>query len=87
VRAAVKRGVWVYGYLNVGALEKERPYYPIFKHLRLAPYDGWDGEYWVDVTDSVTMLTKEGFELRHEVFLHDAPAPEPEPEAEGTESE
>lgn len=24
------------------------------------------------------MLTKEGFELRHEVFLHDAPAPEPE---------
>ena len=29
------------------------------------------------LTDSVTMLTKEGFELRHEVFLHDAPAPEP----------
>lgn len=27
------------------------------------------------LTDSVTMLTKEGFELRHEVFLHDAPAP------------
>lgn len=30
------------------------------------------------LTDSVTMLTKEGFELRHEVFLHDAPAPEVE---------
>lgn len=30
------------------------------------------------LTDSVTMLTKEGFELRHEVFLHDAPAPEEE---------
>lgn len=30
------------------------------------------------LTDSVTMLTKEGFELRHEVFLHDAPAPEGE---------
>lgn len=29
------------------------------------------------MTDSVTILTKEGFELRHEVFLHDAPAPEP----------
>jgi hypothetical protein len=29
------------------------------------------------LTDSITMLTKEGFELRHEVFLHDAPAPEP----------
>lgn len=32
------------------------------------------------LTDSVTMLTKEGFELRHEVFLHDpAPAPVEEP--------
>ena len=51
VRNAVKRGVFVYGYLNAGALEKERPYYPLFKHLRLAPYDGWDGEYWIDMTD------------------------------------
>ena len=25
------------------------------------------------LTDSVTMLTKEGFELKHEVFLHEAP--------------
>jgi hypothetical protein len=24
------------------------------------------------------MLTKEGFELKHEVFLHDAPVTEPE---------
>jgi hypothetical protein len=32
------------------------------------------------LTDSVTMLTKEGFEVRHEVFLHDAPTPEPEAE-------
>ena len=32
------------------------------------------------LTDSVTMLTKEGFELRHEVFLHDpAPTPAEEP--------
>lgn len=30
------------------------------------------------LTDSVTMLTKEGFELKHEVFLHDAPTSEPE---------
>ena len=51
VRAAVKRGVFVYGYLNVGALEKERSYYQKYKDLRLARYDGWDGEYWVDVTD------------------------------------
>ena len=35
------------------------------------------------LTDSVTMLTKEGFELRHEVFLHDpAPAQVEEPTEE-----
>lgn len=28
------------------------------------------------LTDSVTVLTKEGFELRHEVFIHEAPAEE-----------
>lgn len=51
VKSAVKRGVFIYGYLNAGALEKERPYYQQFKHLRLAPYNGWDGEYWIDPTD------------------------------------
>ncbi len=36
VREAVSRGVWVYGYLNVGALEKQRPYAePI--HYQLTP--------------------------------------------------
>ena len=42
--SAVSRGVYVYRYLNAGALERERPYYGKFKHLRLAPYEGWDGE-------------------------------------------
>lgn len=51
VAKAVERGVLVYGYLNAGALERERRYYNKFKNLRLARYDGWDGEYWVDVTD------------------------------------
>lgn len=51
VRNAVSRGVYVYGYLNVGALESGRSYYSKFKHLRLAKYDGWDGEYWIDPTD------------------------------------
>ena len=32
------------------------------------------------LTDSVTMLTKEGFEIRHEIFTHAEPEPEPEPE-------
>lgn len=50
VRAAVKRGVLVYGYLNAGALESGRGGYSALKSLRLAKYDGWDGEYWVDVT-------------------------------------
>ena len=50
VREAVSRGVWVYGYLNIGAFEKQRPYYDKLKHLRLAPYDRWDGEYWIDPT-------------------------------------
>ena len=50
VKEAVKRGVWVYGYLNVGALEKERSYFERFHHIRLAKYSGWDGEYWINPT-------------------------------------
>ena len=50
VREAVKRKVHVYGYLNVGSLEKQRPYYEKLKHLRLAKYKGWDGEYWINPT-------------------------------------
>ena len=51
IRDAIKRGVFIYDYLNAGALEQERPYYNQFKHLCLTRYDGWDGEYWVDVTN------------------------------------
>ena len=51
VREAVSRGVWVYGYLNAGAVEDGRSYYSKFRDIRLGRYDGWDGEYWVDVTD------------------------------------
>ena len=50
IKAACARWVWVYGYINAGALEKERSYYSKFKHLRIAKYDGWDGEYWIDPT-------------------------------------
>ena len=52
VRAAVDRGVFVYDYLNVGALERERSFYGKFKDLRLAEYDGWPGEYWIDPTSA-----------------------------------
>lgn len=34
------------------------------------------------LTDSVSLLTKEGFEVRHDFFTHEAPQPEPEPEPE-----
>lgn len=36
------------------------------------------------LTDSVSLLTKEGFEVKHECFMHEAPAPE-EPVEEPTE--
>lgn len=50
VRNAVSRGVYVYGYLNVGAVESGRSYYENFHHIRLAKYSGWDGEYWINPT-------------------------------------
>ena len=50
IKAACARGVWVYGYINAGALERERSYYSRFKHLRIAKYGGWPGEYWIDPT-------------------------------------
>lgn len=52
VRAAVDRGVFVYDYLNAGALEEGRGYYSAMKDLRLAAYDGWPGEYWIDPTSA-----------------------------------
>ena len=50
VRNAVSRGVYVYGYLNAGAVESGRSYYEDFHHIRLAKYSGWDGEYWINPT-------------------------------------
>lgn len=50
IQSAVKRGVFIYDYLNVGALEKGRSGYKSVESLRIAKYDGWPDEYWVDVT-------------------------------------
>lgn len=52
IRAAVDRGVFVYDYLNAGALERERPFYSTMKDLRLAAYEGWPGEFWIDPTSA-----------------------------------
>ena len=50
IKEAVDRGVFIYDYLNAGALEKERSYYSDYMDLRLAKYEGWPGEYWIDPT-------------------------------------
>lgn len=44
-------GTICYAYVNVGALETFRSYYEDFKRDSLKKYDGFDDEYWVDVTD------------------------------------
>lgn len=42
-------GAEVLSYLNVGAVEKDRPYFSAVKaaDLIVCKYDGWDDEYWV----------------------------------------
>ena len=50
IQSAISRGVFIYDYLNVGALEKGRSGYKSVENLRIAKYDSWPGEYWVDVT-------------------------------------
>ena len=50
IQSAVNRGVFIYDYMNVGALEKGRSGYKSVENLRIAKYEGWEGEYWVDVT-------------------------------------
>ena len=50
IRKALARNVYIYAYLNAGALETGRPYYKQFENIRLAGYDGWPGEFWIDLT-------------------------------------
>ena len=46
-----ERGTKVYGYLNIGSLENFRPYYEQFKKYTLAPYENWEEEYWMDISN------------------------------------
>ncbi len=66
ISTAKSRGVQIYGYLNAGAMEKQRSYYDDYKNLRLAEYDGWPGEYWMDVTKSAWLqhLMKEARSMK-----------------------
>jgi hypothetical protein len=44
-----EQGSRVYSYLNIGSLEEFRPYYKEFAFLALEPYEGWEGEQWIDI--------------------------------------
>ena len=44
-------GHQVYSYLNVGSLEDFRSYYEDYKDLILGPYENWEEEYWIDVSN------------------------------------
>ena len=47
-----REGHEIYSYLNIGSIEDFRPYYNDYKSLTLSAYDNWEGEYWIDVSDS-----------------------------------
>ena len=51
IREMKERGTKVYGYLNIGSLENFRPYYEQFKKYSLSPYENWEEEYWMDVSN------------------------------------
>lgn len=44
-------GTLTYAYINVGALETFRDYYEDFKQIKVKKYEGFDDEFFVDVTD------------------------------------
>ena len=46
-----QRGQTVYTYLNIGSMETFRPYFNEYEELIQKPYENWEEEYWVDVTD------------------------------------
>ena len=51
IKKLKKSGKIVYTYLSIGSLEDYRTYYNKYKNLALSEYEGWKGEYWVNVAD------------------------------------
>ena len=43
-------GHTVYSYLNLGSVEKFRPYYKKYKKYSLGSYENWTDEKWIDVS-------------------------------------
>ena len=52
IEAFKGRGHKVYSYINVGSLENFRSYYKRFKALKIARYENWNEEIWINVADS-----------------------------------
>ena len=44
-------GHTVFSYLNVGSIEKFRPYYSTYEDLTMGDYEHWDEEKWIDVSN------------------------------------
>lgn len=72
-----RAGTKSYAYINVGALEEYDPEYLQFKKLALAPYENWEDESWVDVSDKdwqnyiTEKIAKEIAELGFDGFFLD----------------
>ncbi|MCR5786018.1 MAG: endo alpha-1,4 polygalactosaminidase [Eubacterium sp.] len=47
-----EEGHIVYSYFNIGSLEDFRDYYDEYSGACLDEYEGWEGEYWVDITNT-----------------------------------
>ncbi|SFQ50481.1 hypothetical protein SAMN02910358_02514 [Lachnospiraceae bacterium XBB1006] len=45
-----KDGHKVYSYINLGSVEKFRPYYKDYEDITLSVYENWEDERWVDVS-------------------------------------
>ena len=41
----------IYSYLNMGSVENFRDYYDDYKDITTAPYENWEDERWVDVSN------------------------------------
>ncbi|MCY6482931.1 endo alpha-1,4 polygalactosaminidase [Clostridium aestuarii] len=46
-----ENGVKVFSYINIGSLEKFRPYYEDFASITLSNYENWSNERWIDVSN------------------------------------
>ncbi|MGI6258949.1 MAG: endo alpha-1,4 polygalactosaminidase [Anaerolineaceae bacterium] len=50
IQALQEAGTSVYGYINIGAVEKYRPYFNQYREIMLSVYENWEDERWVDVS-------------------------------------